>query len=59
MTKVKSIDTVSFPQYDWGITKGEEAELPEDKEAQAVILAHPSIIEVGSKHAEKPADNKK
>lgn len=41
--KVKSIDTVSFPSLNWGITAGEVRELPTDKDAQAIILAHPSI----------------
>lgn len=57
--KVKSTETLSFPQYDWGIHAGEELELPEGKEAQEAILAHPSIIAAGSKQAEKTAESKK
>lgn len=43
--KVTSTETISFPQFNWGIHAGETRELPEDKEAQAAILAHPSITE--------------
>ncbi len=47
--KVTSTETIHFPSLNWGITAGEERELPEGKEAQAVVLAHPSITEVGTK----------
>lgn len=49
--KVISTETLHFPSLNWGITKGEARELPIDKEAQAIILAHPSIKEV-TKQAE-------
>lgn len=38
--------SVDFPDLGWGINAGEERELPEDKEAQARILAHPDIEQV-------------
>ena len=44
--KVISTKSVSFPKLDWGITKGDIRELPADKDAQKVILAHPAISEV-------------
>lgn len=47
MTKVTSKNTISFPQFAWGIHAGDERELPSDKEAQEAILAHPDIEEVG------------
>lgn len=40
VTASKSVD---FPKFNWGITAGDTRELPEDKKAQAVILAHPAI----------------
>jgi hypothetical protein len=47
MTKVTSKKSISFPSLGWGITAGEERELPEGKEAQEAVLAHPEIEEVG------------
>lgn len=49
MNKVTSTKTIDFPKFRWGITAGEERELPEAKEAQEAILAHPAISEVGGK----------
>jgi len=43
--KVVSRKTVHFPEFNWGIGKGEERELPESKKAQEAILAHPAISE--------------
>lgn len=43
--KVTSNKTIDFPKFRWGITAGESRELPEDKEAQEAILAHPAITE--------------
>jgi hypothetical protein len=40
---VTSKKSISFPKFDWGITAGDTRELPEDKDAQKAILAHPSI----------------
>lgn len=51
--KVTSTETISFPQYEWGIEKGAERELPTNKDAQAVILANEFISEVGAKKEEK------
>lgn len=47
--KVTSKESIHFPSLNWGINAGEIKELPADKEAQAVILSHPSI----SKPSEK------
>jgi len=46
MIKVTSTKTIDFPGLKWGITKGDERELPKDKEAQKIILEHPLISEV-------------
>lgn len=51
MTKVTSTKSIHFPSLGWGINAGETRELPEGKEVQAEILAHPAIKEVrGGKH---------
>jgi hypothetical protein len=50
--KATSTDTISFPALNWGINAGEVRDLPSDKDAQAIILSHPSISLVGQK--EKP-----
>jgi hypothetical protein len=44
--KATSTKSISFPKLNWGINAGEVKELPEDKEAQARILAEPEISEV-------------
>ena len=44
--KVTSTKDLSFPKLGFGIRAGEVKELPEDKEAQARILAEPEISEV-------------
>jgi hypothetical protein len=54
MTFVTSRKSVDFPKLNWGITAGETRELPEDKKAQAVILAHPAISKSKEK---KPLTN--
>jgi hypothetical protein len=41
--KVTSKKEIFFNKLNWGIMKGEVKELPADKDAQAIILAHPSI----------------
>ena len=41
--KVTSKKSIDFPSLGWGITAGETKELPEDKDAQEAILAHPAI----------------
>lgn len=46
--KVTSTDTIHFSSLNWGITAGETKELPEDKDSQAIILAHPSITPVNA-----------
>ena len=45
--KVKSTKSISFPKLGWGITAGEEKELPAEKEAQERILQEPEITPVG------------
>lgn len=45
--KVTSIKDLDFPQLDWGISAGEEKDLPADKSAQEIILAHELISKVG------------
>jgi len=44
--KVTADRSVEFPKLGFAIAKGETRELPEDKEAQKVILAHRSISKV-------------
>jgi hypothetical protein len=48
--------SVDFPELNWGINAGEMRELPEDKEAASVILAHPDIVEVKLKKEGKKHD---
>ena len=43
--KVTSNRSVDFPKLGWAITAGDTRDLPEDKEAQKIILAHRSISE--------------
>jgi hypothetical protein len=52
--KVTSTKSVDFPSLNWGITAGDTRELPDDKDAQAVILAHPAISKSKEK---KPLSN--
>ena len=63
--KVTSNKTIDFPGLGWGIARGDEKELPKDKDAAEAIMAHPAIVEVGKsksqdrreavqKDAEKP-----
>jgi hypothetical protein len=47
--QVTAKTSVDFPKLGWGINAGDVRELPEDKDAQAVILAEPTISEVQSK----------
>ncbi len=44
--KVTSNRSVEFPKLNFAISAGEVRELPEDKDAQAVILAHRSISKI-------------
>lgn len=60
MIKVKSKRTLNFAKLNWSIEKGEEKELPEDKEAQEAILAHWAISEASGKaKTENKTDSKK
>lgn len=43
---VTSTMTLDFPTLGWGIHAGESRELPEDPEAQSVILARDCISKV-------------
>jgi len=45
--KVTSKKTLRFPSLQWGINAGQEKSLPENEEAQKVILAHPAITVAG------------
>lgn len=59
MSKVTSKRTLNFPKLGWGIEKGEEKELPKEKDAQEAVLAHWAISEVGKSTATgKKADEK-
>jgi hypothetical protein len=51
--KVTSSKSIDFPSLGWGITAGDTRELPEDKDAQKAILAHPSISESKDKPISK------
>jgi hypothetical protein len=55
--KVKSTEELYFSDFEWGIGKDEVAELPESRDAQKAILAHPSISEVKDKPASKTTTN--
>jgi hypothetical protein len=44
--KVTSNRSVEFPKLGFAISAGETKELPTDKDAQKLILAHRSISEV-------------
>jgi hypothetical protein len=52
MKMVTSTKDLSFPKHNFGIRAGEVKPLPEDKEAQARILAEPEISEVLNKSAD-------
>lgn len=56
--KVTSKESIHFPSLNWGITAGEVKELPADKEAQAVILAHPMISKANEKEKVEQINNK-
>lgn len=58
LMKVTSKKSLSFPKLGWGITKGESRELPEDKDAQEQILAHPDIITDGEKGKSERSSSK-
>ena len=49
MPKVTSTKSISFPKLNWGISAGEEREMPEDKAAQERILKEPEITLVDDK----------
>lgn len=51
--KVTSTKTIDFPGLSWGIAKGEERDLPEDKDAAKAILKHPAISEVGKSKSQE------
>lgn len=56
--KVTSTKSVSFPKFDWGITAGEIRDLPEDKDAQDVILAHPAITKADAPKSKSDTKDK-
>lgn len=45
--KVTSQADIEFPKLGWSIRAGETKDLPEDKEAQKIILANGNIAEAG------------
>lgn len=53
MTKVISTKSISFPKLGWGISAGEEKELPEDKKAQERILQEVEIKKVEKEEIKK------
>ena len=55
--KQENADRIDFPKIGWGVNAGEERELPDDKEAQAAILAAPEIIPI--KNKPRNEDNEK
>lgn len=55
MKRVTSTKSVSFPKLNWGINAGAERELPEEVEAQEIILAHSAISLVTGKPKVGPA----
>lgn len=44
--QVTSSKTIDFPSFQWGIHEGEIRELPEDEEAQKVILSNAYITKI-------------
>jgi hypothetical protein len=55
--QVTSKISVVFPKLGWGINAGDTRELPEDKDARAIILAHPDIEEVKPKKENREVIN--
>ena len=47
--KIISTSELHFPTLNFGIKVGEPTELPEDKEAADIVLAHPDISEYKEK----------
>ena len=54
--KVTSTKSLHFPKLNWGITAGTVRDLPEDKAAQARILAEPGITKAGTKEVKGDLD---
>lgn len=54
--QVISTKSVDFPKLGWGITAGDTRELPEDKDAQKIILAHPAISQVRKERTKSAGD---
>lgn len=59
MTKAISTETIEWPKLHFVMVAGVEMELPNDKHAQDVVLAHPSVKVVGTKPAPAPAETSK
>jgi hypothetical protein len=51
--RVTANKSVHFPALNWGINAGAERDLPDDKTAQEVILAHNAIRKVATPAAKK------
>lgn len=45
-SKVVSTETIEWPKFGYVIQAGVETELPAEKEAAAIVLAHPSVTAV-------------
>lgn len=54
MTKALSTQTIEWPKLGFVLEAGVETELPTDKDAQEIILAHPDVKKVGAKNEQKP-----
>lgn len=53
--KAISTKTIDFPSLGWAIEAGVPTDLPDDKDAQAAILAHPDIKKAAGKEQPKDA----
>jgi len=56
--RVTSSKTIDFPSLGWGINAGEVADLPDDKEAQELILQNAHITKSSSGTSKKSEDGK-
>lgn len=58
MSKVTSTKNIHFPSLDFAMRAGEEKELPSNKAAADVILAHPAVSEVGKSGSDSSTTSK-
>jgi len=59
MKKVTSHKEIEFPGLNWGIKPGEMKELPEDKQAQEIILDHPAVAQIDEPKSSPKSEDKK